>query len=102
METGDPYESGIASTGSTRLPFPAHYYLVAMFFVIFDVETAFIVSWAIAFKELGKAGYGAAAAFIAVLFAVLFFEWRMGALDIYSKRRDLERSMEIRQAGSSR
>jgi NADH-quinone oxidoreductase subunit A len=89
MQTGEPYESGILSSGSARLRFPAHYYLVAMFFVIFDVETAFIFSWAIAFEELGRAGYFAAAAFIGVLFAILFFEWRMGALDIYPNRRKL-------------
>lgn len=100
-QTGDPYESGIAPTGSARLRFAANYYLVAMFFVIFDVETAFIISWAIAFRELGKAGYFAVAAFIAVLFAILFFEWRMGALDIYpGRRRALGRSSKNRQAGA--
>ena len=102
MQTGDPYESGIASTGSARLRFPANYYLVAMFFVIFDVETAFIISWAIAFRELGKAGYLAAAAFIAVLFAILFFERRMGALDIYpGRRRGSGSSRKDLQAGST-
>jgi NADH-quinone oxidoreductase subunit A len=100
-QTGDPYESGIVSTGSARLRFPVHYYLVAMFFVIFDVETAFIISWALAFKELGKAGYIAVAAFISVLFAILFFEWKMGALDIYATRREsLKRSRKPRRKGS--
>ncbi len=100
-QTGDPYESGIMSAGSARPRFPAHYYLVAVFFVIFDVETVFIISWAVAFKELGKAGYIAVAAFIAVLFAILFFEWRMGTLDIYAARRESsKRSRKPRRKGS--
>jgi NADH-quinone oxidoreductase subunit A len=101
MQTGFPYESGIASSGSARLRFPANFYLMAMFFVIFDVETVFIFSWAIAFRELGRAGYFAVVAFIAVLFAILFFEWRMGALDIYSgPRRNRANSRKSDKKGS--
>ena len=57
--TGTPYESGIVSTGSARLRFSAEYYLISMFFVIFDLETAFIFAWAVAAREpaLGWAGY---------------------------------------------
>ena len=79
--TGQPYESGILVTGSARLRLDVKYYLVAMFFVIFDLETVFIVAWAIAFRELGWAGYVEILVFIAVLFAALIYLWRLGALD---------------------
>ena len=55
--TGEPYESGIVSTGSARLRFPAHFYLIAMFFVIFDLEAVFLFAWAVAAPELGWLGY---------------------------------------------
>jgi NADH-quinone oxidoreductase subunit A len=79
--TGEPYEGGILSTGSARLRFSAQFYLIAMLFVIFDVETVFIVSWAIAFQELGWYGYAGVLVFIVLLVAVLIYEWRNGALD---------------------
>jgi len=79
--TDEVFESGISSTGSANLRFSARFYLVAMFFVIFDLEVVFIVAWAIAFRELGWTGYIAAAIFIGVLVIVLLYEWRTGALD---------------------
>jgi NADH-quinone oxidoreductase subunit A len=79
--TEEPYEGGILSTGSARLRFSSQFYLIAMLFVIFDVETIFIVSWAIAFKELGWYGFAGATVFIILLFVVLIYEWRNGALD---------------------
>jgi NADH-quinone oxidoreductase subunit A len=79
--TGEPYEGGILSTGSARLRFSAQFYLIAMLFVIFDVETVFIVSWAIAFQELGWYGYVGVLVFIVLLAVVLVYEWRNGALD---------------------
>lgn len=79
--TGIPYESGMLPTGSARLRFDVKYYLVAMFFVIFDLETVFIVAWAIAFRELGWAGYVEILIFIAVLVAGLVYLGRVGALD---------------------
>ncbi|PWJ60097.1 NADH-quinone oxidoreductase subunit A [Dyadobacter jejuensis] len=78
---GQPYESGILPTGTARLRFSAQFYLVAMLFVIFDLEVVFIVLWALAFKELGWAGYVGISVFIGLLFAVLLYEWRIGALD---------------------
>jgi NADH-quinone oxidoreductase subunit A len=80
-ETGSPYESGILSQGSARVRLSAKFYLVAMFFVIFDLEAVFILAWAIAGRELGWPGYWAVVVFIGVLVAVLIYEWRMGALD---------------------
>lgn len=79
--TSEPYEGGILSTGSARLRFSSQFYMIAMLFVIFDVETIFIVSWAIAFRELGWYGYFGVLAFIVLLVLVLIYEWRNGALD---------------------
>lgn len=79
--TEEPYEGGILSTGSARLRFSSQFYLIAMLFVIFDVETIFIFSWAIAFRELGWIGFAGVFVFIALLIIVLIYEWRNGALD---------------------
>ncbi len=79
--TNEPYEGGILSTGSARLRFSSQFYLIAMLFVIFDVETIFIFSWAIAFEELGWFGYIGVSVFVILLFVVLIYEWRNGALD---------------------
>ena len=77
-----PYEGGIQQTGSARLRFSAQFYLVAMLFVIFDVEAVFIFLWAIGFYELGWPGYIGASVFIFQLVIVLIYEWGIGALDI--------------------
>jgi NADH-quinone oxidoreductase subunit A len=79
--TGEPYESGVAPTGSARLRLSANFYVIAMFFVIFDLEAAFIVAWAVATRELGWPGYIGVLVFIGVLTAALLYEWQMGALD---------------------
>ena len=79
--TGSPYESGILSQGSARVRFSAKFYLVAMFFVIFDVEAVFISAWTVAVRETGWTGYAEALVFIAVLLAALVYLWRVGALD---------------------
>src|SRR6476661_8994451 len=76
-----PYEGGIQQTGSARLRFSAQFYLVAMLFVIFDVEAVFIMLWAIGFYQLGWIGYIGVALFIAQLVVVLIYEWGIGALD---------------------
>ena len=81
MATGEPFESGIVSTGSARMRFDAQFYLMAMFFVIFDLETAFIFGWAIAASEVGWTGYVEILVFIGILLAALLYLWRMGALD---------------------
>jgi len=79
--TGSPYESGILSEGSARVRFPAKFYLVAMFFVIFDLEAVFIFAWAVAVREAGWKGYAEVSLFIMVLLATLAYLWRVGALD---------------------
>jgi NADH-quinone oxidoreductase subunit A len=79
--TGEPYESGIVSTGSAKIRFHAGYYLMAMFFVVFDMEAAFVYAYAVAFRTLGWSGYVEILVFIFVLGAALFYLWRDGALD---------------------
>ena len=79
--TNLPYEGGIQQTGSARLRFSAQFYLVAMLFVIFDVEAVFIMLWALGFYELGWPGYIGVSIFIAQLVVVLIYEWGIGALD---------------------
>jgi NADH-quinone oxidoreductase subunit A len=85
--TGQPYESGILTTGSARVRLSAKFYLVAMFFVIFDLEAVFLFSWAVAAVELGWAGYAEVLVFVAILLAALIYLWRLGALDWGTDRR---------------
>jgi NADH-quinone oxidoreductase subunit A len=80
-DTGRAYESGSPPTGSARLRFSIDFYLVAVFFVIFDVESIFIFAWAIAWRELGWAGYIEVLIFIGVMLAALIYLWRLRALD---------------------
>ena len=79
--TGSPYESGILSEGSARVRFSSKFYLVAMFFVIFDLEAVFLFAWAVAVRETGWAGYAEVLLLITVLLATLAYLWRIGALD---------------------
>lgn len=76
-----PFESGIISVGSSQIRLSVEFYLIAIFFVIFDLETIFIFAWAIAFFELGWQGYFAILIFIAILTVALIYEWRSGALE---------------------
>jgi NADH-quinone oxidoreductase subunit A len=79
--TGEPYEGGIVSEGSARVRFSVNYYLVAMFFVVFDLEAVFLFAWAGAARELGWAGYLEVVLFVVVLVAALIYLWKVGALD---------------------
>ncbi len=79
--TGEPYEGGIVSEGSARVRFSARYYLVAMFFVVFDLEVVFLFAWAVAARELGWTGYFEVVVFVAVLVACLIYLWKVGGLD---------------------
>lgn len=79
--TGEPYESGIVSTGSARVRLSVKFYVVAMLFVIFDLEAVFIFAYAVAYEEAGWTGYAGLLVFVAVLVVALVYEYRMGALD---------------------
>ena len=76
-----PYESGVIPTGSARLWYPVPFYLVAIFFLIFDVEGAYIFSWAIAWENLGWTGWLQIGFFIGVLILGLVYIWKKGGLE---------------------
>lgn len=80
-KTDEPYESGIPPTGDARLRFSSSFYLIAMFFVIFDLDAAFIMLWAVSFRELGLPGYIGIFIFVAILMILLVYELSIGALD---------------------
>jgi len=75
-----PYECGMEPIGDIRQRFSVKFYLVAMLFILFDVEAVFLFAWAIALREAGWAGYGSIFVFNAVLMATLAYLWRTGAL----------------------
>lgn len=79
--TNDPFESGVVSVGGAQARISVDFYLIAIFFVIFDLETVFIFAWAIAFFELGWQGYFAIMVFVFILVIALIYEWRSGALE---------------------
>ncbi|MEE8657813.1 NADH-quinone oxidoreductase subunit A [Acetobacteraceae bacterium EV16G] len=76
-----PYESGIMETGSARLRLPAQYYLLAVFFVIFDVEGVFIYVWATVTRQMGWPAFITIVSFIVFLTLALVYLWRSGALE---------------------
>jgi NADH-quinone oxidoreductase subunit A len=79
--TDEPYESGMPQTGDARLRFSSGFYIIAMFFVIFDLDAAFIMLWAVSFRELGLPGYIGILIFIILLVVLLIYELSIGALD---------------------
>ena len=88
--TDMPYESGVVSVGSaeqTRLSI--EFYLIALFFVVFDLETIFVFAWAVSFYELGWTGYLGCAVFIFILLVALVYELSTGALD-WGKRHQIK------------
>ena len=88
----DPFESGMLPTGSARLRLSAKFYLVAMLFVIFDVEALFLFAWAVSVRESGWAGLVEATVFIAILLAGLVYLWRIRALDWAPESRRIRRA----------
>ena len=76
-----PYECGVIPTGTARIRYPIAFYLVATFFLIFDVEAAYIFSWAIAFDRLGWSGWLQISFFILILLISLFYIWKKGGLE---------------------
>jgi NADH-quinone oxidoreductase subunit A len=81
LGTYEPYESGIRPTGSAQVRLPIQYYLIAMFFVIFDLEAVFLYAWAVGVRETGWLGFAEAAIFASILLAALGYLWRIGALE---------------------
>ncbi len=83
--THEQYESGIAATGDARVRFSAHFYLIAVFFVIFDLEAAFVYAWAVSAREVGWPGYVELVVFVAILGAALVYLWRVRGLDVMAR-----------------
>ena len=77
----EPYECGVASTGDAWTQFRVQYYLYAIAFVVFDVEVLFLFPWAVVFKEVGRVGFLAMAAFIGILAFGLIYAWQRKALE---------------------
>jgi NADH-quinone oxidoreductase subunit A len=94
--TGEPFESGLAPSSYPSRGLSIEFYRVAVFFVIFDVETVFVFAWAIALRESGWTGYFEMLVFVGVLVAALVYLWRLRALDWGTSRR---RWLESRDEG---
>jgi NADH-quinone oxidoreductase subunit A len=77
----DPYESGVRPASMPRGGISIEFYRVAVFFVIFDVETVFLFAWAVALREAGWRGFTEMAVFLGVLVVALAYLWRSGSLD---------------------
>lgn len=77
----EPFESGVLGAGSSNLRLSAKFYLVAMFFVIFDLEAVFLFAWAIGLRESGWPGFIEATLFIVILVVSLIYLWRIGSLE---------------------
>ncbi len=76
-----PYECGFNAFEDARLPFNVKYYLVAILFIIFDLETAFFFPWAVTLDKIGWFGFSTMMVFLALLVIGFIFEWRKGALE---------------------
>jgi NADH-quinone oxidoreductase subunit A len=83
----EPFESGIVSAGDAQLRFSVQFYLIAIFFVIFDMESVFLFAWSIAFQETGESGFFAACIFTIILIAALFYLWANDAFDWHTQTR---------------
>lgn len=80
-EKQSPYECGFEAFEDARMKFDVRYYLVAILFIIFDLEIAFLFPWAVVLDEIGMAGFWAMMIFLAVLVVGFIYEWRKGALE---------------------
>ena len=76
-----PYECGFEAFEDARMKFDVRYYLVAILFILFDLEIAFLFPWAVALKEIGAAGFWAMMIFLTILVVGFLYEWKKGALD---------------------
>jgi NADH-quinone oxidoreductase subunit A len=76
-----PYESGMIPLGSTRARFSVKFYMVAISFIVFDLETIFLIPWAVHMRDLGWSAFLAVSLFVAVLAVGLAYEWKKGGLE---------------------
>ena len=80
-EKNAPYECGFEPFAAARMRFDIRYYLVAILFIIFDVEVAFLFPWAVVLKDIGWMGFGSMMLFLGVLTVGFVYEWKKGALE---------------------
>lgn len=80
-EKASPYECGFEALEDARMPFDVRFYLVAILFIIFDLETAFLFPWAVALRHIGWVGFIAMFIFLAFLMVGFVYEWKKGALE---------------------
>ena len=80
-EKNSPYECGFEAFEDSRMKFDVRYYLVAILFIIFDLEIAFLFPWAIVLEEIGLAGFVAMMVFLGILVVGFIYEWMKGALE---------------------
>ena len=80
-EKNSPYECGFEAFEDARMKFDVRYYLVAILFILFDLEIAFLVPWAVVINEIGLFGFLSMMLFLGILTIGFFYEWRKGALD---------------------
>jgi NADH-quinone oxidoreductase subunit A len=76
-----PYESGMIPLGNTRERFSIKFYMIAILFIVFDIETVFLIPWAVVFRELGMFGFIEMLVFILVLLVGFVYIWKKGALE---------------------
>ena len=76
-----PYESGMIPLGDTRARFSVKFYMVAISFIVFDLETIFLIPWAVRMRELGWGAFMAMSMFVTVLAIGLLYEWKKGGLE---------------------
>jgi len=76
-----PYECGSEPVSDARMPFPVRYYVIAMLFVIFDIEVIFLYPWAVVFDQIGLLGFLEMIIFIALFVLAFVYAWRKGALE---------------------
>ena len=76
-----PYECGFEAFEDARMKFDVRYYLVAILFILFDLEIAFLFPWAVALKKIGAVGFWAMMIFLSILVVGFIYEWKKGALD---------------------
>ena len=81
VQKNSAYECGFEAFGDARMKFDVRYYLVAILFILFDIEIAFVFPWAIASKSVGTVGFVAVMIFLVVLTVGFIYEWKKGALD---------------------
>ena len=84
-----PYECGIAPTGDARERFSVKFYLVAMLFIVFDIEAIFLYPWAVVYKQLKMFAFFEMLVFVVLILAGFFFIWKKGVLDWAHSERDL-------------